>query len=76
MRQYWGLLEGAWNRKHSKASLELGGGRSPKNAKGVQGQSWKNSETALEQKTGHPLTSPLACCILKAWEMREWKATE
>ena len=40
-------------------SLELGGGQSPKNAKGVQGQSWKdskNSEMPLEWKTGHPLT--------------------
>ena len=37
-------------------SLELGGGQSLKNAKGVQGQSWQKSETALEQKTGCPLT--------------------
>ena len=56
MQQWWGLLEGAQNRKYSKASLELGGSWSPKNAKGVQGQSWKNSKTALEQKTGCPLT--------------------
>ena len=28
----------------------------PKNAKGVRGQSWKNSEMFLEQKTGRPLT--------------------
>ena len=37
-------------------SLELGGGWSLKNAKGVRGQSWKNSETASERKTGRPLT--------------------
>ena len=37
-------------------SLGLGGGQSPKNAEGVQGQSWQNSETALEWKTGRPLT--------------------
>ena len=37
-------------------SLELRGGWSPKNAEGVQGQSWQNSKTALEWKTGHPLT--------------------
>ena len=36
-------------------SLELRGGQSPKNAKGVRGQSWKNSEMFSEQKTGHPL---------------------
>ena len=39
-------------------SLELGGGWSPKNAKGVRGWSWKNSEMFLEWKTGYPLTSP------------------
>ena len=50
------MLEGAWNRKYFKVSSELGGGQSPKNAEGVQGWSWQNSETALEQKTGRPLT--------------------
>ena len=44
------LLEEAQSRKNSKAFLELGGGQSPKNAKGVQGQSWKNFEMALEWK--------------------------
>ena len=37
-------------------SLELGGGWSLKNAKGVQSQSWKDSEMFWEPKTGHPLT--------------------
>ena len=37
-------------------SLELGGSRSPKNAEGVRGRSWKNSEMFLERKTGRPLT--------------------
>ena len=50
------LLEGAQNKKYSKASLELGGGWSPKNAEGVQGWSGKNSEMLLEWKTGDPLT--------------------
>ena len=49
-------MEGVQNKKYSKVSLELGGSRSPKNAEGVQGQSWKNSEMFLEQKTGRPLT--------------------
>ena len=53
----------AWNRKYSEASLELGGGQSPKDAKGVRGQSWKNSEMFSEQKTGHPLTP------LRPWEL-------
>ena len=53
-----GLLEGARSRKYCKESLELRGGQSPKDAEGVQGQSWKNSKTALEWKTGRPLTSP------------------
>ena len=44
-------------------SLELGGGQSLMNAKGVRGQSWQNSETALEQKTGRPLTSPLSSML-------------
>ena len=35
LSQHWGLPEGAWNRKSSEMSLELGGGWSPKNAKGV-----------------------------------------
>ena len=52
----WGLLEGAWNRKYSKASLELGGSWSLKNAKDVQGWGWKNSKMPLEWKRGHPLT--------------------
>ena len=56
MQECWGLLEGAWNKKYSKVSLELGGGWSPKNAEGVRGQSWKNSEMFVEQKTGRPLT--------------------
>ena len=30
-----GTAEGTWDRKYSKVSPELGGGRSPKNAKGV-----------------------------------------
>ena len=38
--------------------LELGGGRSSKNAKGVRGQSQKNSKMASEQKRGCPLTLP------------------
>ena len=38
-------------------SLELRGGQSPKNAEGVRGRSWKNSEMFLERKTGHPLTN-------------------
>ena len=60
----WGLLEGAWNKKYSKVSLELGGGRSPKNAKGVRGRSWKNSEMFSEQKTGRPLTQPqVSSCL-------------
>ena len=58
----WGLLEGAWNRKYSEVSLELGGSWSLKNAEGVQDQSWKNSEMLLEQKRGHPLT-PLPSCV-------------
>ena len=57
MQYCCGLLEGAWNRKYSKVSLELGGGQRSKNAKGVQGWSWKNSEMLLEQKTGCPLTA-------------------
>ena len=51
-----GLLEGAWNRKYSKVSPELGGGRSPKNAECICGWSWKDSEMFLERKTGCPLT--------------------
>ena len=43
-------------------SPELGGGRSLKNAKGVQGQSWKNSKMFLEWKTGRPLTC--TTCII------------
>ena len=50
------MLEGVWNRKSFEASLELGGGWSLRDAEGVRGQSWQNSETALEQKTGRPLT--------------------
>ena len=38
-------------------SPELGGGWSPKNAEGVQGLSWKNTEMLLGWKTGRPLTS-------------------
>ena len=56
MQKCWGLLEGARNKKYSKVSLELGGGQSLKNAEGVQGWSWKNSEMFSEQKTGCPLT--------------------
>ena len=37
-------------------SLELGGGQGPKNAEGVQGQSWQNSKMALERKRSCPLT--------------------
>ena len=44
------------NRKNSETCLELGGGQSPKNAEGVSGQSWQNSEMALERKRGCPLT--------------------
>ena len=47
-------MEGAWNQKYSKVSLELGGGWSLKNAKGVRGRSWKNSKMFLEWRTGHP----------------------
>ena len=50
MSYSWGLLEGAQNRKYSKVSLELGGSQSPKNAKGIQGRSWKDSEMFLEWK--------------------------
>ena len=57
MQERWGLLDGGWNRKYSEVSPELGGGRSPKNAKGVRGRSWKDSEMSSERKTSHPLTS-------------------
>ena len=51
-------------------SLELGGGRSPKSAEGVQGQSWQSSEIALEQKTSRPLTvNPL---LPMSMNMNEW----
>ena len=40
-------------------SPELGGGWSPKNAEGIRGQSWENSEIASEWKRAHPLTDPL-----------------
>ena len=42
------LLEGAQNKRYSEVSPELGGGQSPKNAEGVQGWNWKNSEMLLE----------------------------
>ena len=35
VQEHWGLLDGGQNRKYSKVSPELRGGRSPKNAKGV-----------------------------------------
>ena len=54
---HWGLLDGGWNRKYSEVSPELEGGRSPKNAEGVRGRSWKDSEMSLERKTGRPLTT-------------------
>ena len=63
-------------------SPELGGGRSLRNAKGVQGRSWQNSETALKQKTGHPLTSINAVVkaffsVLKAeWHLSEKSQAE
>ena len=60
-----GLLEGAQSRKNSKAFLELGGSWSLKNAKGVRGQSSKNSETASEQKRGCPLTVSLQAILDK-----------
>ena len=59
MQERWGLLDGGWNRKYSEVSPELGGSWSPKNAKGVQGWSWKDSEMSSEWKTGRPLTSTL-----------------
>ena len=62
-----GLLEGAWSRKYCEASLELGGGWSPKDAEGVRGRSWKNSKTALEQKTGRPLTDTTVQCKFYHW---------
>ena len=53
-----GTVGRAWNEKYSKVSPELGGSRSPRNAEGVRGRSWKNSEMFSEWKTGRPLTSP------------------
>ena len=52
----WELLEKIQSKKNSKVFPELGGGQSPKNAKGVQDWSWKNSEMVSEQKRGHSLT--------------------
>ena len=60
MQECWGLLDGGWNRKYSEVSLELRGDWSPKNAEGVQGRSWKDSEVSSGQKTGRPLTG-IAC---------------
>ena len=48
-------MEGAWNRKYSEVSPELGGSWSPKNVEGIQGWSWKDSKMFSEQKTGCPL---------------------
>ena len=56
-----GTVEGARNRKYCEGSLELGGGQSLKNAKGVRGWSWQNSETVSEWKTGYLLTITWTC---------------
>ena len=60
MQEHWGLLDGSRNRKYSEVSPELGGGQSPKNAKGVRGWSWKDSKMSLEWKTGRPLTEKVS----------------
>ena len=58
VQEHWGLLDGGRNRKYSKVSPELRGSWSPKNAGGIRGRSWKDSEMSSEQKTGRPLTVP------------------
>ena len=71
----WGLLEGVWNKKYSKVSLELRGGWSPKNAEGVWGRSWKNSKMLLEQKTGCLLTSiAQILCTVVSNNQKDWSS--
>ena len=43
---------------------EVGVGKTPQDSFGA------------ENRSSPDITPPLACCILEAWEIREWKATE